>query len=366
MTTKIFEASKFLFKISCVVTVLSMISVWFHKFLKDEDLCLVEYKSLKFINDIELPDVSLCIQEPLLEQNLNELGTNTREYLKHLSGDEFKERLISINYTNVTLNLENYYKRTTVLYSGTVDNDTEGQITSRLSAFYYGVFMKCYGIDIKTSTLHDINYVAYDFHIDPVLRDILSTKLVHAVVHSQSQLLLAHNIQIVPFDSNQTYGGNMVIQISKVEVVKRRNKAKNPCEIQWKAWNDLVLLKHTKDIGCVPSYHEKLRSFPLCSTQNETRRWHNIMSTIRNELHYLPCQQMPRIDFQLTNVVSSIKGVLTITVGYPEQMKIITQSRAVDVNALIGNIGGYIGLFLGNQVDFYFLIYQKIYITKYG
>ena len=37
-----------------------------------------------------------------------------------------------------------------------------------------------------------------------------------------------------------------------------------------------------------------------------------------------------------------------LTVLYPEEVKLITQSKEVDVHALIGNIGGYIGLFLGN------------------
>ena len=71
------------------------------------------------------------------------------------------------------------------------------------------------------------------------------------------------------------------------------------------------------------------------------------MPTIRNAFDYQPCQQMPRIDFDLDQGKSDLKGVLVIGVGYPEQVKIITQSRAVDFNALIGNIGGYIGLFLG-------------------
>ena len=43
-----------------------------------------------------------------------------------------------------------------------------------------------------------------------------------------------------------------------------------------------------------------------------------------------------------------------LSVSYPNEWKIIRQSQAVDVHALIGNIGGYIGLFLG-----------KIYSTKY-
>ena len=36
-------------------------------------------------------------------------------------------------------------------------------------------------------------------------------------------------------------------------------------------------------------------------------------------------------------------------INYPEEIKIITQSKEVDGNSLIGNIGGYIGLFLGRH-----------------
>ena len=38
---------------------------------------------------------------------------------------------------------------------------------------------------------------------------------------------------------------------------------------------------------------------------------------------------------------------LNISVSYPNLMKVISQEQDVDVHALIGNIGGYIGLFLG-------------------
>ena len=41
-------------------------------------------------------------------------------------------------------------------------------------------------------------------------------------------------------------------------------------------------------------------------------------------------------------------STLTIELRFPDQMKIITQSKEIDIHTLIGNIGGYIGLFLGN------------------
>ena len=309
------------------------------------------------VADIELPDVSLCIKDSFIEQRLNDLGTNTSAYLKHLSGDNFNEHLASINYTDVTLNLGQYHNSTTVLYNGKFGYNIEGQIQPRLNVFRYSIFLKCYGFGLKHSNLQNINYVGYEFLLNPVLQHFLTNKVIYAFLHSPSQILLTNNAQVVSFDSNQTYSGNLVIKITKVEVVKQRSIPKVPCVLRWRDWNDLVFLKHIRDIGCIPSYQESHRNFPVCSTTNETKRWYNIIHTIRNELDYLPCQQMPRIDFQLTNdMLYARKGVLGIYVGYPEQMKVITQSRAVDVNTLIGNIGGYIGLFLGTSGDLLFLI----------
>ena len=62
------------------------------------------------------------------------------------------------------------------------------------------------------------------------------------------------------------------------------------------------------------------------------------------------------IDVKITHKDHGKKGTLVVSVQYPEQAKIITQSRAVDFNALIGNIGGYIGLFLGMILDFFKII----------
>ena len=56
---------------------------------------------------------------------------------------------------------------------------------------------------------------------------------------------------------------------------------------------------------------------------------------------------MSKVDYDFFNNFPKKKGLLQVTIGYPEQVKIITQSQAVDVHTIIGNIGGYIGLFLG-------------------
>ena len=63
---------------------------------------------------------------------------------------------------------------------------------------------------------------------------------------------------------------------------------------------------------------------------------------------------MPKIGHKHTFVLTSngSKGrakTYYMYVSYPDKMTIISQTQAVDFHSLIGNIGGYIGLFLGKQ-----------------
>ena len=57
---------------------------------------------------------------------------------------------------------------------------------------------------------------------------------------------------------------------------------------------------------------------------------------------------MSKIDFTSTSDPNLLeKTYFGIGIVHPEQMKIISQTQAVDFHSLVGNIGGYIGLFLG-------------------
>ena len=348
MVVNFLEVTKFLFKISCFIIVFCLVGVWVLKYMQDEDLCLVEYKPFGNTNQMGLPGASLCITEPFIEDKLNDHGTNTTAYIKYLSGDYITENLASINYTNVTLNLGSNYIGTGLLHkNGSITHSADGVIRSSLSAFYYRTFMKCYTMDMENSEMFEINYAKHLFKADPFLQRGLSSKMIYALAHGPHQSLLTNNIKVVSFDANDIYGGDITFKMSKIELVKTRNKPKSPFVMQWRDWDEFVSLRHIKDIGCIPPYYESHQNVPICSTMKEMKRWYNILATIRNEREYMHCQQMPGIDFEIYKGHNRTHGTFTISIGYPELVKIITQSRAVDVNALIGNLGGYIGLFLG-------------------
>ena len=66
-----------------------------------------------------------------------------------------------------------------------------------------------------------------------------------------------------------------------------------------------------------------------------------------------PCEEMSKINFGYTEVYNWrnekpwIGNSFVVIVGFPRNVKVIEQSKAISPNSLIGIIGGYIGLFLG-------------------
>ena len=61
------------------------------------------------------------------------------------------------------------------------------------------------------------------------------------------------------------------------------------------------------------------------------------------------CKRILKMRPTFNNLYSDSKRykTLSFTIVYPKEVKIISQSKEVDLHALIGNIGGYFGLFLG-------------------
>ena len=60
-----------------------------------------------------------------------------------------------------------------------------------------------------------------------------------------------------------------------------------------------------------------------------------------------PCQEITDVKYKLQTSEYFNSTTLGIAIFYPSLMKQISQTQYVDAHTLIGNIGGYIGLFLG-------------------
>ena len=65
-----------------------------------------------------------------------------------------------------------------------------------------------------------------------------------------------------------------------------------------------------------------------------------------------PCKGMSNIIYSAEMIDNAfVSNSLQLVVTYPKITRLIRQLRSVDLHSLIGNIGGYIGLFLGKYFN---------------
>ena len=94
-------------------------------------------------------------------------------------------------------------------------------------------------------------------------------------------------------------------------------------------------------------------TFPICGTQEKMKqsffKWPD--ATYR---YPTPCEGASNIGYEFYNVKFQEQffdpASLMVSVSYTNKIKIISQSRLIDGQALIGYIGGYVGLLLGKQI----------------
>ena len=139
------------------------------------------------------------------------------------------------------------------------------------------------------------------------------------------------------------------VKIQDFEVLNRRNSRKRKCNEYSDYYGTMILQEHLLRKSCRPLYLSQDESFPLCNTMEKMKN---------SSFHYEepeemgikgPCRRISKIR------MTSYKGKDSydktkewyLSIFYPKEFKIITQSKEVDIHSLIGNIGGYIGLFMG-------------------
>lgn len=349
------NAFKVLFEVFCSLVVISMISFWMVKYFKDEDLCLVDYKSIQDFEDESLPALSICFYNPFIESKLRQIDQtiNGTSYLEYLRGNIFDEKFKRIDYENVTLNLKQYVALITVGWKNGTTMDylpSEAQeivqVEATFNGFIYGAFTHCFGTVVNDTYKKDITYVANFYKRDDVL-DALLVRRGNAflILHYPNQFLLTPiNIKEFTLESNRTSNPVISYAVQSVEILKRRNKRRDHCTPGFINFDEIV----AKSNECRPAYLTKYKDIPLCSSQKKINQSQYDISARNNKIYTKPCASLSKIDFTYSTDSNWKDDTdFGIALIYPEQSKIISQTQAVDLHSLVGNIGGYIGLFLG-------------------
>ena len=120
-----------LFKFSCILMTIILISWCAYKYLLDDDVTLINFKPFHDTDNDIYPSVMLCFYNPFVVKQFNKYGpeinstsknafkaTVLREaYKRFLQGGHRSEQMAQIHYEDVTLDINKYFLGYHVRYS---------------------------------------------------------------------------------------------------------------------------------------------------------------------------------------------------------------------------------------------------------
>ena len=181
-----FKTFKLAFKAVCLIVTTGMIVYWIAKYLKDEDISVVEYNLVKNMETAFQPEFTICFENPFIEGKMNDISAeiSRQEYLQYLKGEvPGNEIYKGIDYENVTIHLSNYldylqlvgkfeddqqYKNCTNIY-----NCPFVTVKNNLNAFIESTQLyKCFGVKLEGPYISDTIGISLVFN--PELRKLLA------------------------------------------------------------------------------------------------------------------------------------------------------------------------------------------------
>ena len=340
-----------------------MIIFWIIEYNKNENTTLIEYKSTREINNVTYPELSICIDQPFLTNELVKFSPELDKtiYLEHLRGQNgFNETYNDILYDLVTPNLFIHLQKLWIGWKPSqthlpefcldYNNCPYFTFTNNYNGMSDYMFLKCFGIHVKEKYIQDVHWFQLIFN--ETLADILTQiKGVFVIINQPNQFTRNMGGLQNIWDPPKGKKRKDFFQITSIDILKRRNKLQEPCLVDWQNYDAIALKHHLAKVGCGPPYQKSYWRFASCKTKAKMKASLYDPWNMDNTDLTKPCQEMPNIlykhDFKDTDIDSTVKRTFKIWVGYPKNGKVITEHQAVNIHSLIGNIGGYIGLFLG-------------------
>ena len=335
------------------------------EFLEDKDL--TEINTKRFNEEIEAkhPQISLC-HRSFLNDKLKELNEDidANSYSKFLYGYIWDDRMVNLSIDETFVKLEDYIIDSCVQSRLGGACETKGKFFNWILLSGY----KC--LSFQYPELEKIEMASLWIKSSIFESRIISD--IQVLISFPYQIMnAAAEFPLVIRNSSSSKGYGYSIMINGVEFTKRRNKSKNPClEVDKFEFDVISESEILSFIGCRPFYLNRIKKHPPCDSQEKMsavfKRTMKLLSD-DNKLTSMdpPCTEIDKISYQdsLTEVdndteigwfkdtkksLQNHSSWVRISVIYQKQTyREIKQVRAYTVQSLVGNVGGYVGLFVG-------------------
>ena len=381
--------------------------VWcMYEYYLDQDFSLVDHKSYGESDDYIPPAISICFSDPFIERNIQkyDLNITSLDYKDFLIGKVWNEKMLGFEFENVTKNLDDYIVGYGVNggYGGTTTAETFSDINSlkhpykkpylSLVNFNFGVLVKCYTLEIPPNVQGMFIKIRSDIFSSGVRPSLVGFSV---MIHYPNQILTAFDSLRNDWPNRQHKPATsyfMIFKLKSVEVMKRRNSRINKCNEKWKTDDSDVFKQFVSGIQCKTPYHIWDTHYPYCNTKEKMGTANLDWSKRRQSIFKPPCQHVEKVLYEYqeydekdmntagiqfgtnSSGASDLESFLmlnstnqtTFSINLAlqgDKFKVIIHKKAYDLQTLIGNCGGYIGLILGTLVlDYSYRDVKCIYL----
>ena len=349
----------------------------------DEDVCLVDYKKYYDKPDHGYPLLTFCLRNPFSEEKLRleDSEIDPQSYASFLLGKNYSPNMLKVRYSNVLLDPLKYVTRYWVEWRNgsfeyiLVSKENSKVFIPTFSGSWDDKLYNCYALEIP----HNAEIGAFGVEIsNNIFSGGVRTEDLAFItmLHAKNQLLISKTLKYMypRREPNDTYV--LRYKLKGVERIKRRNKRNQPCYEDWKNYDSMIYRDYAKRLGCTPPYFSSISDIPSCSSKEQMTAF---PFTKRSDDYGKPepCEGLETIDYEFEEHLTEnfideaslyINGYFWFGLYIPDQkFKEIVQIKDIDINTLIGYIGGYIGLILGYSIlqipEYLLVLYKKLNLT---
>ena len=352
---------------------LYMTYLQFKYYLADDDMSPVSYQYFSNEKDkVDFPAVTVGIfgfNHIFKEQNdvfklANVTPLSYRDFLEGKPNNYSEEHSV-IRYDDVVLDInEGYLLSSYAIY-------TKSHTQSR-SNFSMVPLYKLPNFIYFTKRENDIEHDEINLDVFELNATLLFEKqlVISISIHQKGRMnrsLRKPSIQpLLP--KQYQHGAWRRYDINEVEVLRRRDKPKAPCNANLLDEESFIIDMITRNVGCVPTYWEhhaaaKMSSnttFERCTSHEEYHKiqeqaghmYWNYLKNGKGSLYLLPCTEMKVSTFTTEFPVPS-SDILRLEIVYNvNSYKEIANTEAYTAEMLLGQIGGFVGRIYrcGNKV----------------
>ena len=360
----------------CILAALSTMVWQCYNFYKGEENTLIEYRTFNEMKTDVYPSIGLCWTMPINEENLKRYGNEftPKEYARFLAGEHWDERMLTVDYDNVTPRFENYidrygYRYSSLLYDSDDAYDKEkGELRSKKEYKEHSVLSyRCFSIEIPFKKDRQLNglYMFLDHTIfgetgrlaNP-FGDALQQNEFRVMLHYPNQWLrkMEFAIRNWPVRGPSSSKGYLIrLRVGDIEVRARRDSNYRPCTEGLYDYDEMVKKYVLEKIGCKPPYMNSTLAYAPCTERKELNMAYTIFTeAIRRGNRYLPlpdqvdtpCRSLERAPLDGKDVeipadwierehwMNTSVGVMVDFTGFT--YKEVKNVRGMDLQALIG------------------------------